>query len=145
MRDKSHICSQICHLSSFARERPDDSLMAMPLKSNSFFPYKDKYINVFERDAFSGCWLVCLSVGAELLFPWFVILAQWKSACPLKICIYSLATEICSKLALEIFYFNDFFLSRIWRKRFSQYGTLPQQEHHFRLLNQCRWPKILKH
>jgi len=68
MRDKSHTLSQICHLSSYAREISDDLLMAMPLKSNSFFTYKDKYLNVFERDAFSGHWLVCLSVGAELLF-----------------------------------------------------------------------------
>lgn len=69
MRDKSHIFIQLCHLSSFAREIPDDSLMAMPLQSYSFFLYK-KYLNVFERYAFSGCWLVTLPVsGAELLFP----------------------------------------------------------------------------
>jgi len=38
-----------------------------------------------------------------------VIVAQWKSACPSKIRIYSLATEICYKLVLEIFDLNDFF------------------------------------
>lgn len=61
MRDKSHFFSQICHSSSYARKIRDDPLMAMPLKSSSVFPYKDKYLNVFERDAFSGCWSVCPS------------------------------------------------------------------------------------
>lgn len=48
----------------------------------------------------------CLQVETEWLFPWFVILSQWKSAWPFKnLC---LATEICSKLALEIFDLNYF-------------------------------------
>lgn len=78
----SHNFSQICHLSSYAREVPGDSPMAMPLKSSSFFPYEDKYLNVFDQDMHSldVGQSVCLSVGAELLFPWFVSLAQWKSA-----------------------------------------------------------------
>lgn len=35
--------------------------------------------------------------------------------------------------------------SRFERKGASQFETLPEQEHHFRLLNQCWWPNILKH
>lgn len=108
MRQKPHL-SQACHLFLLRREIPDDSLLAMPLKNDSLFPYEDKYLNVFNWCALSGCLSVCLSVGAELLFPLFVIIAVWNSSCPWKISIYSLVSEICSKMSLVTVNFNYFF------------------------------------
>lgn len=110
MRDKSHIFRQICHLSSYVREILDDSLMAMPLKSNYFFPYKGKYLNVFERYALSVCWAVSLSVDRGR-----VTVSMICDFITVEVCLpiknLHLATGICSKLALEIFdlnYFNFF-------------------------------------
>lgn len=94
---------------------PDDSLMAMPLKSNHFFLFKGKYLNVFERYALSVCWSVCLSLDRGR-----IIVSMICDFITVEVCLpiknLQLVTEICSKLPLEIIdlnYFIFFFLSKI--------------------------------
>lgn len=81
--------------------------MAISLKSNNFFPYKGKYLNVLERHALSVCWSVCLSAGRDRM-----IVSMICDFITMEVCLtiknLRLATEICSKLALEIFDLNYF-------------------------------------
>lgn len=101
--------------------------MAMPLKSNNFFPYKGKYLNVFETYALSVCWSVCLSVDrGRITVSMICDLITVEVCLPIK--NLHLATEICSKLALEIFdlnYFN-FFDPRFERKEKVSVWTFPE-------------------
>lgn len=81
--------------------------MAISLKSNNFFSYKGKYLNVLERDALCVRWSVCLSAGRGR-----IIVSMICDFITVEVCLpiknLCLAIEICSKLALEIFDLNYF-------------------------------------
>lgn len=113
---------------------PDDSLMAMPLKSNHFFLYKGKYLNVFERYALSVCWSVCLSLDRGRINVSMICDFITVEVC-LPIKNLQLVTEICSKLPLEIIdlnYFIFFFIQDLKEKKNCQFvWTFPEQENLF--------------